>query len=573
MESPRPLHIVAVGGTFDKVYSLSGSLEIGAPAAHWLLAQGRAEIADGITAVVAKDSLLMTDADRAEIAEALRALPDNAGAVITHGTDTMAETARYLADRGELPASQTVVLTGAIEPAAMRDSDALFNLGSALSSAQLLPPGVYVNMNGRVFPADEVVKDRLTGRFVRRRDADTTEAPRLVDRSGTLYELADPRWRGDDGSPLAVTPLPGITKEHIDTGERSLWRYRHALPVDPDQRVSLGEGFTPLVKKDWSGHTVHFKLEWFNPTSSFKDRGVSVMISHLRANDAGRVLEDSSGNGGSAVAAYAAAAGIPAKIIVPATTSEAKILQARAFGAEIEKVPGTRDEVAAEAVRQSEDIPYASHNWHPMFLQGTKTLAYELWEMLGFRAPDNVVLVAGAGSQILGCDLAFTELLAAGQIEHRPRLLVGQPEHWATIVDTLNGADPGSRGERRPTIAEGASIARPVRLPETVEAIRRSDGAGYAVPEHEITAATRRLAALGLYAEPTSAVAAAALDHFIAEGTIQPGQTTVVVLSGSGLKSAEKMAAIFNGGTDAPAGTPLANTSATSTTTAQERRS
>lgn len=368
--------------------------------------------------------------------------------------------------------------------------------------------------------------------------------PRLIDRSGTTYDLADPRWRGVDGSPLTVTPLPGITREQIDTADRSLWRYHRALPVDADYRVSLGEGFTPLIEKEWSGQRVHFKLEWFNPTSSFKDRGVSVMISHLTTTGVDAVLEDSSGNAGAAVAAYAAAAGIRAKILVPATTSEAKIQQAQAFGAQIEKVPGTRDEVAAEAVRQSETIPYASHNWHPLFIQGTKTIGYELWEMLGFRAPDNVVLVAGAGSLVLGCDLAFTELLTAGEIQKRPRLLVGQPEHWATIVDTLNGIDPDIRGQRLSTIAEGAAIAHPVRLQEVVSAIRRSRGAGYAVPEEEIVAATRRLLSQGLYAEPTSAVAAAALEHFIANGTIEPGQTTVVVLTGSGLKATEAMAAV-----------------------------
>lgn len=260
---------------------------------------------------------------------------------------------------------------------------------------------------------------------------------------------------------------------------------------------------------------------------------------------ADRVLEDSSGNGGAAVAAYAAAAGIRAKILVPTATSAAKVLQARAFGAEIELVAGTRDEVGAEAVRQSETIPYASHNWHPMFLQGTKTIAYEIWESLGFRAPDNVVLVAGAGSQILGCDLAFGELLAVGQIDRLPRLLVGQPEYWASIADTLAGLDPTSRGDRVPTIAEGASIANPVRLPEAVAALRRCGGRAVAVSEHQIGQSVRDLAGRGLYAEPTCAVAVAALDYFLADGTITPEQTTIVVLTGSGLKSADKMAALF----------------------------
>ena len=243
---------------------------------------------------------------------------------------------------------------------------------------------------------------------------------------------------------------------------------------------------------------MRFKLEWFNPTGSFKDRGASVMLSHLASQGATRVLEDSSGNGGAAVAAYAAAAGIAAKIIVPEATSAAKILQARAYGAEIELVGGTRDEVADEAIRQSATIPYASHNWHPMFLQGIKTIAYEMWESLEFKAPDNVVLVAGAGSAVLGCDIAFQELLAAGQIERLPRLLVGQPEQWATIADTFNGAIRGADRQRQPTIAEGASIARPVRLPEAVDAIRRSNGAAVGVRRMRFDTATRKLASRGL---------------------------------------------------------------------------
>ncbi|MFD3541612.1 pyridoxal-phosphate dependent enzyme [Streptomyces sp. NPDC058662] len=372
-------------------------------------------------------------------------------------------------------------------------------------------------------------------------------APHLYDRSGNRYSLDDPRWRGEDGSPLTVSPLPGLRPDRIDTNERSIWRYHAALLVPAGHRVSLGEGWTPMIPVNWAGQRVHFKLEWFNPTSSFKDRGVSVMMSHLAAHGALRVLEDSSGNGGSAVAAYAAAAGIRAKIIAPAATSAAKILQARAYGAEIQLVSGNREKASDEAIRQSAGIPYASHNWHPMFIQGTKTIAYEMWESLRFTAPDNVVLVAGAGSNIIGCDIAFGELLDAGQIGKRPRLFVGQPEHWATIADTYNGIDPASRGERVPTIAEGASIANPVRLPEAVDAISRSNGAAYAVSEGEIRAAVRALSARGLYAEPTSSVAAATLDHFIATGDIAPHETTVVVLTGAGLKSAEKMASVFDG--------------------------
>ena len=367
----------------------------------------------------------------------------------------------------------------------------------------------------------------------------------LYDRSGRRYPIDDRRWRGEDGSPLMIGPLPGLTADRIRTGERSLWRYQAALPVDPAHRVSLGEGWTPLLELDWRGRRIHVKPEWFNPTSSFKDRGVSVMISHLVGQGATHVLEDSSGNGGSSVAAYSAAAGITSTIIVPEKTSPAKILQARAFGASVAAVAGTRDEVSDEAIRRSSTIPYASHNWHPMFLQGTKTIGYEIWEQLGFRAPDNIVVVAGAGSNILGCDLAFGELQAAGLIDRLPRLLVGQPEHWATIADTVNGIAPASRGPRLPTMAQGASIAHPVRLPEAVAAVHRCGGAAVAVSEPLISEAVRDLTARGLYAEPTSAVAAAALDLFLQDGSIRSGETTVLILTGSGLKAADLMADVF----------------------------
>ncbi len=356
------------------------------------------------------------------------------------------------------------------------------------------------------------------------------------ERTGTRYEPDARRWRGDDGAPLTVCPLPGITAADIETGDRSLWRYRAALPGDLEP-VSLGEGRTPLVERPWNGEPALFKLEWFSPTGSFKDRGSSVLLSLLAGAGVGHVLEDSSGNGGSSIAAYSAAAGIGATILAPASTSPAKILQARAYGATVELVPGTRDDTAAEAVRRSASVTYASHNWHPFFLQGTKTLAYELWEDLGFRAPDAVVTVAGAGSIVLGCDLGFGELVASGAIPRRPRLLVAQPANCAPIDAAFHGTTPAFA----PTIAEGTAIRHPVRLPEVLAAIRRSGGTTTTIPEADIAGAARRLAATGLYAEPTSATAAAALDVFRAQGVIRPGETVVVVLTGSGLKAADTM--------------------------------
>ncbi|MEU7314877.1 pyridoxal-phosphate dependent enzyme [Streptomyces sp. NPDC007083] len=369
-------------------------------------------------------------------------------------------------------------------------------------------------------------------------------------RSGRRYPLDPLRWRGDDGTPLLVSPAQAPRPADIVTADRSLWRYRAALPPLPP--VSLGEGCTPLLARTWGGVEVGFKLEWFNPSGSFKDRGSSVMISALAAQGVDQVLEDSSGNGGSSVAAYCAAAGVGATILVPAHTSPAKTLQATAYGARVTPVDGDRDATAAAALRRAEQTVYASHNWHPYFLEGTKTLAYEIWEDLGFRAPDAVVTVAGAGSTVLGCDLGFGELLAAGRIAALPRLLVAQPANCAPLHAAFHaGADaeqaaPAS-GRWRPTLAEGTAIKEPVRLPEVLAAVRRSGGTTAAVPEEDIASALRRLAATGLYAEPTSATAAAAVDLFAARGELPPGGTTVVILTGSALKTPTATAQIIEG--------------------------
>jgi threonine synthase len=359
--------------------------------------------------------------------------------------------------------------------------------------------------------------------------------------SGRLYPLEAPRWRSDDGLPLMITPLQGIGRGDIVAERRSLWRYAAALPFAIRDPVTMGEGCTPLVERRWDGARALFKLEWFSPTGSFKDRGASVMISALRQQGVARLLEDSSGNGGAAIAAYAAAGGIGAKILVPVATSPAKTVQMRAYGAEVELVPGTRQATSDEAIRQAETIFYASHNWQAFFLQGTKTLAYELWEDLGFQAPDNVVIPTGAGSNVLGLDIGFGELLRRGEIARLPRLFAAQPANCAPIVAGFAaGAADDLPIEPKPTIAEGTAIAQPVRGREALAAIRRSGGAAVAVSEAEIISAVRGLASGGLYAEPTSAVAAAALSALLRQGVIRPEETTVALLTGGGLKATQR---------------------------------
>lgn len=373
--------------------------------------------------------------------------------------------------------------------------------------------------------------------------------PHYIDpRTGRTHGLLERRWRSDDGHPMMITPLPGISRDDIDTRVRSLWRYRAALPVAIEQPASLGEGCTPLVQKRWGGLEPFFKLEWFNPTCSFKDRGAAVMMSFLRQIGVDAVLEDSSGNGGAAIAASGAAAGLRVKVLAPAYTPAPKVAQIRAFGAEVQLVPGPREASEEEAVRQSSEIFYASHNWHPFFLQGTKTLAYELWEDLGFEAPDNVIIPAGAGSNVLGCHIGFKELLAAGQIRRLPRIFVAQPLNCSPIDASFTaGVETLVERAVAPTIAEGTAIKRPVRLREILQALRETRGGTVALTEEQIAAAVRRLAATGLYAEPTSSSAAAAIELLEQRGEIRTGEKTVVLLTGTGLKSTQFMTELFAG--------------------------
>lgn len=358
-------------------------------------------------------------------------------------------------------------------------------------------------------------------------------------RSPASYPLEVPRWCGQAGQPLMLSPLPGIGRAEVDQGVRSLWRYRAALPFQVEEPITMGEGCTPLLRRALHGGTAHLKCEWFMPSGSFKDRGASVMLSLLRAQGIRRVLEDSSGNGGAAVAAYAAAGGMEALIMAPASTSPAKTVAMRAYGATVELVPGTRQATSEAAERRASSVFYASHNWHPFFLQGTKTLAYELWEDLGWRAPDNVIVPCGAGSNVLGCQIGFDELFRAGEIARVPRLWAAQPAHCGPIAAAAMGL---AALAVRPTIAEGTAIAAPIRLPEVVAALHETGGGAVMLTEAEIETEVLHLARMGFYVEPTCAQAAAAFGKLLASGKIGPDEVTVVVLTGTGLKATARIA-------------------------------
>jgi threonine synthase len=358
----------------------------------------------------------------------------------------------------------------------------------------------------------------------------------------SVYPLDEPRWRGESGAHLNLADAPGITRRDIDPSANSLWRYRKALLVDAASAVTMGEGWTPLVPGEWDGARVMFKLDHLMPTGSFKDRGMTVMVSYLKARGIREVLEDSSGNAGASLSAYAAAAGMRCRILVPETASYPKIAQIAACGADVVTIKGSRQDVADAALAMSRELFYASHNWQPFFAEGTKTLAYELWEQLGFRAPDHVVVPVGYGANILGCDRGFSELVRNGEIRRLPRLHGVQAANCAPYHAAFRaGVDHFMEVEVRPTIAEGIASSKPTRMREVLLPVRASGGEIVAVTEDEIVRALAALARKGHYVEPTSAAAAAGLSQLIARGVIEKNETVALVLTGSGLKASERI--------------------------------
>ena len=353
------------------------------------------------------------------------------------------------------------------------------------------------------------------------------------------YPLDTREWVCQCGGILALDGSPPFSAQSIVEGETTMWRYRGMLPVEgADHITSLGEGGTPMVETQIYGVPVLCKLEFLAPTGSFKDRGTAVLVSLLCEMGVKEVVEDSSGNAAASLAAYCARAGIHARIFVPAYASPAKLAQITVYGAELVPVEGPRENAAFAAQEAARGAYYASHNYSPLFLEGTKTVAFEIWEHLGRRAPDNMIFPLGNGSLLMGAYHGFTDLRTAGLLERVPRLFAVQARACAPFYEAFRkGWDDTQPIAAGSTVAEGIHIAAPVRGRQVLRAIRETGGAVLAVDELEIGEAQHLLAQQGLYVEPTSATVAAALRKM--DKMIEGGQVTVVPLTGSGLKSAK----------------------------------
>jgi threonine synthase len=361
----------------------------------------------------------------------------------------------------------------------------------------------------------------------------------LCQSCGATFPMNDPRWRCGCGGLLGVRFRPRFDKAKILGRKSTMWRYREALPVDDNAHVvSFDEGMTPMIPADLGPETLLLKLEQLFPTGSYKDRGASVLISKAKEMGVARVVEDSSGNAGCAIAAYAARAGIECEILVPDSTSPGKLVQILLYGAALRRIPGSREDTANAALAAAEGTYYASHSWNPFFFQGTKTFAYEVWEQLGFRAPDALLLPAGNGTLLIGSYIGFRELKESGLVDRIPRHIAVQAKNCAPLLamfrDNL-GAVPAI--ETRETIAEGVAIAAPVRGKEIVDIVRETGGEVLAVSDEEVEKALVVLGRKGFYVEPTSALPVAA---YLKYPGVRSG-SVVAPLTGHGLKATEKM--------------------------------
>jgi threonine synthase len=364
------------------------------------------------------------------------------------------------------------------------------------------------------------------------------------------YPLGAPAWRCDGcGGVLDLAGFAPVVPPLSVLGQRrpTLWRYAEALPIDEPADISLGEGMTPLVTAP-GDPAVMLKVDYLMPSGSFKDRGAVLLAALARRLGAPRMVADSSGNAGTAVAAYAARAGIPCEVYVPASTSAGKVAQLRAYGAAVRQIPGSREDTA-DAAADAADQPgtfYASHVYHPFFLQGMKTYAFELWEQLGGRLPATLVLPVGNGTLVLGAYLGCRDLLDQGLISALPRIVAVQAEGCAPLARAFTaGATVPAELVGEPTVAEGIAIARPARGGQILAAVRDTGGAIVTVTDEQVNAAHGALARAGLYVEPTAAACWAALRAGLVDTSLRKdgGPSAIAPLCGSGLKSKPPAAA------------------------------
>lgn len=328
--------------------------------------------------------------------------------------------------------------------------------------------------------------------------------------------------------------------------DSSIWRYRHLLPVSPQaDPPPLQVGGTPLLPADVLGEDLGVKLwvkdEGRQPTASLKDRASAMAVLKAKEKNAGIITAASTGNAGAALAGLCAAAGMPSVIFVPSTAPQPKVAQLLSFGATVILVNGSYHQAFDLCLWASEKYGWYNRNtgFNPYMTEGKKTVSYEIWEQLGLKAPDVVVVSVGDGCIIGGVHKGFTDLTGLGWIERMPRLIGVQAagssymvQAWKTGEDLMTKPPVAAQ-----TVADSISADLPRDRFKAMEAVTETDGAFVEVSDSEILAAMVTMGQrLGVFAEPAAAAAMAGLKVARRQELVEEGERVVVISTGNGLK-------------------------------------
>jgi threonine synthase len=364
-----------------------------------------------------------------------------------------------------------------------------------------------------------------------------------LEANGTCSRCSGPLDPVYDWDALRTT----VTRERIASGPLSLWRYADLLPVSPPDEPRLCPGFTPLtptprLAEELGVGELWLKLDTANPTHSFKDRVVAVAARKAQELGFATLSCSSTGNLAGAVAARAAAEGLEAAVFVPADLEPEKLGAAAVYGPTIYAVNGTYDHCSRLSVELSFELPwgFVNVNLRPFYAEGSKTLAFEIAEQLGWRTPDVVVAPIASGALFTKLAKGFDQLARVGLIERRPvRFIGGQAAGCAPVASAWEGGtDVVEPVERPDTIVRSLAIGSPADGAQAAALARSSGGSIEAVPDEATAAAIRAVARLeGVYTETAGGVTVAATEAAVRRGTIRPGDEVVAVLTGNGLKT------------------------------------
>jgi threonine synthase len=365
----------------------------------------------------------------------------------------------------------------------------------------------------------------------------------------------DPRQRHflcDCGAPLLarydLAAAKGWNKESLVGRESNMWRYREMLPLLPgDEPITLGEGFTPLfhakaLGRDLGLSSLYIKDESLNPTNSFKARGQSAAITRAKALGAHTISVPSAGNAGNAMAAYAARAGLKARVFLPRDAKEPFILECRLYGAEVTLVDGLITDAGRIALETGKPLGWydVSTLKEPYRVEGKKTMAYELAEQLGWQWPDWIVYPTGGGTGLIGMWKAFEEIETIGWVPRgkRPRMVSVQAENCAPIVRAYQqGKEKADPWENAATLADGLRVPRAIADFLILRAVRESRGTALAVSDADMVRDMVEIGRLeGVSAAPEGGAALTAIRQLVANDSIKPHETVVLFNTGGALK-------------------------------------